>query len=391
MSARDGSFLHGFLVSLLIISGFVLLFPSSSIALQVQDSPLYTERLAGALADLSEPSPTAAPWVLNGVGRSVANAIVPAAFAQNPPQTVYGEKGTVCQYNGKKYTRCGRSTNRTQVCNPTVHSQRKTECNGPNDKSVCKDQGTRCPGKGDQNQCLTNQPGQVTHCKKKDKPTLCLGEPTKCAPADENRCYTFGVNKKTACYTGQQVPTLCKDEPTGCSSAGKNVCKTFRTSDLTSCISSSHITMCNWAQTNCTGDKINDGCDYYNVGLSPLDPVGGHDVLIVAEVADTAWFFVDEPLIDILFTPAGPVMTSATMFDSTTAYYYVDFPDTGSFGVQLINGIDPPMDAPPIAMAPPIPTLQALGLLLMIGLLLGFGLYIVIVNRRRRAALGLGA
>lgn len=369
--------------------------PRTAPAIEVQDSPAYGVLLNDALSDLREPVVASARWSADQLGRAADFVFGTPAWAQTN-QTIVGER-TLCSNGVQSYTQCDGNTGDKQKCKKTVQSQSKTQCNGPSDKSVCKDGGTRCPGDGNQNQCPTNLPAQFTHCTDNQKATLCLGEATQCQPADGQKCKTTqGANKTqcaaqdqtTYCKAGSNKATLCRSEATGCSSKGKNICKTTKTNDKTSCQSSGAITQCRDAGTTCTGDDLDEGCEFFAVATNPTSGRGGSlSSLVVVDMPPG--YFTNPLQANLIFNPPGPVLSEpATLFDDQQALFYVNFPpksedEFNGFQMMVTNGILP-QEVPGLVVGlNQVPAANTAAIVALV-LILSAGGAMVIMRRRTR-------
>lgn len=348
-----------------------------------EDSPLFQRMLDSAIQDLQSPVTAAARWNAAGVGQAMADFLVTPAMAQGAPVTVRGE-ATVCKQNGKNYSIC---VSKKQECTPTIHSQTKTECNGGGHKSVCIDQGTRCPGNGNQNQCLTNSPGNLTHCTSADKTTVCNREGTQCTTGgagDINKCHTvFPGEGHTTCKSGQEVPTVCAQQATACSKNQKNICKTTQSNDRTSCPTSNHITVCTDAGTICNGDHLEEGCEFASVSLH--DPNASAGLVLVSVEAANPGFFIN-PLPTLQFLPPGPQVEDVTVFDDQTALFYVQVPYVNSprdYQV-FVNGGTGPVETNGLFVQneTAVPATGTTVLMLLGLALLGLGAGAVLLRRR---------
>lgn len=369
---------------------------SSQAAIVVEDSPLYRLTLVSALSDLTDDPTTATTrWGVDGAGRLVEDFFVTPAYAQEPTVgpgaplcATHFQENTICEQSEgdktKKYTQCDKSTGNEQVCHFTVHAPKKTNCFGETNHTVCQPKGpdnrsgTRCPGDDpNRNECTTNSPQNFTDCKKEDVATLCFGETSKCRPGDRNICHTFGApNEKTQCLSGKTVATLCKKEATACSQteSPKNICKvtTKAGNKLTGCPSTNHVTLCALyppGETECEGDRLRQGCRFANVSLGPRGHVpDGEDVLVWAETAEPFWGDADSTATLIFGTP-GPVITDVTIFDSTSAVFYFDFPTEQYQQVWLDNGTVQMETAGLLIAWWTVPAMDWLGIAMLLALL----------------------
>ena len=375
-------------LTIFIVLGLLLCIASQSLAgVDVKDSPLFKRVLDSSLQDLTSPNHAFARWSTRELGETFANALLGSpAHAQAPAVTEYGEPQTLCSPDGvHPVTHCDPNSGMGQLCTHTVHSQYHTECNGPNDKTVCKDGGTQCPGKGESNQCSTAMSGFVTDCKD-EGPTLCYNQGTECEVGDRNRCYTEGPGDEvTRCQSGHEYATLCNKEVTACSRTGHRVCLTFESNSYTYCVSNTHITMCTGAITECIGDLIREGCDEFaSSSLQyPITP-RGNNILVVANTVDPFWG--DPSLADLEFSPPGPTVVDFSVYDSTTVLFYVDFPVEEHYDVLLHNLIDPPLPTAGLHVMefPSIPAVRLAGMILLIVLLTAAGIVILIRRRRQQ-------
>lgn len=390
------------------LAGLCLLCCSVSLsqaAIVVEDSPLYGLTLVSALSDLTDDPATATTrWGVDAAGRLVEEFFVTPAYAQDPVPTVdpgaplcatHFQEHTMCEQdqNGhtKKFTQCDKSTDKKQVCQFTAQPPKKTDCWGATDRTVCKAKGpdnrsgTRCPGEGGTNVCSTNSPRDFTDCKKQDVATLCYQEQTQCRPGDRNVCHTFGpANEKTKCLSGKTVATLCLKEATACTKADKNLCKTTQAGGkLTGCPSSQHVTLCDKypkGKTSCVGNRLGDGCQYDKFSLGNGGHVPpGQDILVLVDTVDDFWG--EDATANLVFGAPGPVITDVTVFDSTSAMFYVDFPtEQYQEEVLLDNGTQQIETAGLLIAWWTVPAMDWLGIALLLALL---AIVATLIRRRR--------